>query len=76
VKTKGSYVTLTSEQKTFEHLKIVEIKCQEVSRRVFKVLGVLSACGVPLAKIRIQGNFSQSERKPAYVNLYFESPYN
>ncbi|XP_051228897.1 F-box protein At5g03100-like [Lolium perenne] len=62
LKTKGSYDTVTSEQKTFERLETVEIKCQEVGRRVFKVLRVLSACGVPLAKISIQGSCSQSER--------------
>ncbi|XP_010239188.1 F-box protein At5g03100 [Brachypodium distachyon] len=51
----------TWEQLTFQHLKTVEIRCQVVSSKVYKVLKVLSACGVPLGKINIQGTTSQFE---------------
>ncbi|XP_062196985.1 MEIOTIC F-BOX protein MOF-like [Phragmites australis] len=36
------------------HLKIVEIKCEEVDGRVHKVLDILCTYGIPLEKVNIQ----------------------
>ncbi|KAG2556521.1 FBD-associated F-box protein At5g56370-like [Panicum virgatum] len=49
------------------HLKIVEIKCEEVNWRVHKILSSLSTYGIPLNHIRIQ----QTNRSSGsgYVNL-------
>lgn len=36
------------------HLKVVEIKCEEVDRRVQQVLGILSTYGIALMQVNIQ----------------------
>uniref|UniRef100_A0A0A8ZUW3 Uncharacterized protein n=1 Tax=Arundo donax TaxID=35708 RepID=A0A0A8ZUW3_ARUDO len=36
------------------HLKIVEIKCSEVDRRIHKTFGILSTHGIPLEQVNIQ----------------------
>uniref|UniRef100_A0A8I6XK24 FBD domain-containing protein n=1 Tax=Hordeum vulgare subsp. vulgare TaxID=112509 RepID=A0A8I6XK24_HORVV len=53
VKTQRSY-TPSKQSFAFNHLKIVEIKCDKVGGRAHKVLDILSTFNIPLEKVTIQ----------------------
>ena len=55
METQKSY-TPSEQSFSCDHLKIVEIKGDEVDERAHKVLKILSTYGVPLEKVNIQGN--------------------
>ncbi|CAM0953597.1 unnamed protein product [Alopecurus aequalis] len=51
--TEGSNLPL-AEASVFDHLKMVEIKCEKIDGRVDKVLKILNRCGISQKKIDIQ----------------------
>ncbi|KAI4993009.1 hypothetical protein ZWY2020_007322 [Hordeum vulgare] len=53
MKTQRSY-TPSKQSFAFNHLKIVEIKCDKVGGRAHKVLDILSTFNIPLEKVTIQ----------------------
>ncbi|CAM0902717.1 unnamed protein product [Alopecurus aequalis] len=55
VETQRSY-TPSEQYFACSHLKIVEIKCEEVDVRAHKVRNILRTYGIPLEKVNIQGN--------------------
>jgi hypothetical protein len=55
-----------------KHLKIVEVKCNEIDDTVHEVVKVLSACGVHLDRISVKQWKSTSSCKLTTVTIDFQ----